>query len=41
MSLTWKDMEMLLHAQAKADKDPLGFVEALKKGVSDQSNIPT
>ena len=29
-----QDLEMLVQAQAKAEKDPLTFVEALKNGVS-------
>lgn len=29
-----QDMEVLLHAQKRAEKDPLGFVESLKNGVS-------
>ncbi len=29
-----QDMEALLHAQAAAEKDPLGFVDSLKNGVS-------
>ena len=29
-----QDMEALLHAQKRAEKDPLGFVESLKNGVS-------
>ena len=28
-----QDLEVLLQAQAKAEKDPLGFMEALKNGV--------
>ena len=30
---------MLLDAQAKAEKDPLGFVAALKDGVSSCSSL--
>ena len=29
-----QDLETLVQAQAKAEKDPLAFVEALKNGVS-------
>lgn len=28
-----QDLEVLLQAQAKVEKDPLGFMEALKNGV--------
>ena len=28
----FQDMEVLLHAQAVAEKDPLAFVESLKNG---------
>ena len=35
-----QDLETLVQAQAKAEKDPLCFVEALKNGVSASSYSP-
>ena len=37
--LYMQDLETLVQAQTKAEKDPLAFVEALKNGVSTANNV--